>query len=244
MAKRSVELRLGDMIEAAERVGAVMARARHPIFQGVRAPTCLMPTWHRNFHLSKIRGRNCAPLAQSTVDSWRQEKKRLKAIRRIDPSGVQSLSAGASNTEIIGGMLKEGIDVYVPLVDDHAVDAIIKRRDGSAALIQIKARSKDVIFGDAALFAAIPHKEVRQHYWFIFYSERMDMIWIMSSEEFDREAVKNKSGRNVGLRSIWFNGKRKNKSTDATGEYCKPQWEKYFATSFGRIAEGLARELA
>ena len=46
---------------------------------------------------------------------------------------------------IIGCMLKEGLDVYVPLVDDHAVDAIIKRHDGSTALIQIKARSKDVV---------------------------------------------------------------------------------------------------
>jgi hypothetical protein len=48
---------------------------------------------------------------------------------------------------IIGRMLKEGLDVYVPLVDDHAVDAIIKRADGSTALVQIKARSKDVIDG-------------------------------------------------------------------------------------------------
>src|SRR5450759_3181185 len=80
---------------------------------------------------------------------------------------------------IIGRMLKEGIDVYVPLVDDHAVDAIIKRRDGSTALIQIKARSKEVIAGDASLFAAIPHDEVLLNYWFVFYSERMDMMWIM-----------------------------------------------------------------
>ena len=40
---------------------------------------------------------------------------------------------------IIGRMLKEGLDVYVPLVDDHAVDAIVKRHDRSTALIQIKA---------------------------------------------------------------------------------------------------------
>jgi hypothetical protein len=96
---------------------------------------------------------------------------------------------------IIGQMLKEGLDVYVPLVDDHAIDAIIKRSDGSTALIQIKARSKHVVDGDAALFAAIPHEEVRLNYWFIFYSERMDMMWIMTSEEFDREATKNKKER-------------------------------------------------
>jgi hypothetical protein len=30
---------------------------------------------------------------------------------------------------VIGLMLKEGMDVYVPLVDDHAVDAIVRRKD-------------------------------------------------------------------------------------------------------------------
>lgn len=137
---------------------------------------------------------------------------------------------------IIGRMLKEGLDVYIPLVDDHAVDAIIKRHDGSTALIQIKARSKEVIPGDAALFAAIPHEQVRQNYWFVFYSERMDMMWIMTSDEFDREAVRNKTGKNIGLRSIWFNGKKTDKTTGAVIEYCKPQWEKYLATDFNRIS--------
>ena len=141
---------------------------------------------------------------------------------------------------IIGRMLKEGLDVYVPLVDDHAVDAIVKRHDGSTALIQIKARSKEVIDGDAALFAAIPHDEVRLNYWFVFYSERMDMLWIMTSEEFDREAVKNKTGKNIGLRSIWFNGKRKSKTTGMYEEYCKPQWQKYVATDFNRIVKNAA----
>jgi hypothetical protein len=136
-------------------------------------------------------------------------------------------------------MLKEGLDVYIPLVDDHAVDAIVKRQDGSTALIQIKARSKEVIAGDAALFAAIPHEQVRPNYWFVFYSERMDMLWIMTSEEFDREAVKNKTGKNVGLRGIWFNGKRKNRATGLSEEYCKPQWEKYIARDFSRIANNI-----
>ena len=40
---------------------------------------------------------------------------------------------------VIGRMLKEGMDVYIPLVDDHAVDGIIKRADGSIAQVQIKA---------------------------------------------------------------------------------------------------------
>ena len=131
---------------------------------------------------------------------------------------------------IIGNMLKEGIDVYVPMVDDDAVDIVIKQQDGSFISVQIKARSKKVVFGDAALFAAIPH-EKRDGYWFVFYSERMDMMWIMTSEEFIQEAVQNKTGKNKGKRSIWFNGKNTKNQT----EHCKPQFIKYIAKNFNRL---------
>ncbi|MBA2669721.1 MAG: hypothetical protein H0U67_05060 [Gemmatimonadetes bacterium] len=32
---------------------------------------------------------------------------------------------------VVGLMLKQGLDVYLPLVDDNAIDAVIKRPDGS-----------------------------------------------------------------------------------------------------------------
>jgi hypothetical protein len=38
---------------------------------------------------------------------------------------------------VIGLMLKEGLDVYVPLVDDFGVDAVVRRKDGTYAEIQI-----------------------------------------------------------------------------------------------------------
>jgi hypothetical protein len=162
-----------------------------------------------------------------------------KASANFDKHSFRNSAAFGKRMEywIIGNMLKEGLDVYIPLVDDHAVDAIVKRDDGSTALVQIKARSKDVIFGDAALFAAIPHDEIRQNYWFVFYSERMDMMWIMTSQEFRQEAVINKTGKNVGKCSVWFNGWHKNKATGLTEEYCKPKWEKYLSKNFGRIVK-------
>lgn len=130
---------------------------------------------------------------------------------------------------IIGRMLKEGLDVYVPLVDDNAIDAVVKRADGSFVEVQIKARSKDVVDRDAALFSAIPH-ELRENYWFVFYSERLDTTWVMTSQEFIDHAVQNKTGKNVGLRSIWFNGSKNGK------EYVKPRFEKFVARDFRRIA--------
>ena len=133
---------------------------------------------------------------------------------------------------IVGLMLKDGLDVYMPLVDDDAIDAVVKKPDGSFVEVQIKARSKDVIFGDAALFAALKH-EYRPNYWFIFYSQRMNKTWILSSKEFIKESVQNKSGKNVGKRSIWFNGR----NTKLKKEHVKPQFEKYLVTNFNKIIQ-------
>ena len=74
-------------------------------------------------------------------------------------------------------------------------------------------------------------------YFFVFYSERMEMMWIMSSEEFDKEAVRNKNGSNVGKRSIWFNGKRKAKETGQTLERPNPRYATYQASDFARFRE-------
>lgn len=131
-------------------------------------------------------------------------------------------------------MLKEGLDVFLPIVDDDAIDAVIRRPNGTFPTVQIKARSRDCIAGDAALFAAIPH-ELRENYWFVFYSVRMDQMWIMKSEEFISEAHQNKQGKNKGKRSIWFNGRKVDKKTGAVVEHCKPQFAKYLATDFRRL---------
>jgi hypothetical protein len=133
---------------------------------------------------------------------------------------------------IIGLMLKQGLDVYMPLVDDDAIDAVVKRPNGNFVEVQIKARSKGVSFGDAALFAALRHEQC-PNYWFVFYSERLEKIWIMSSREFIQESHQNKSGKNVGVRSIWFNGKNTKNQT----EHVKPQFEKYLADNFDRIRD-------
>ena len=131
---------------------------------------------------------------------------------------------------VIAEMLKEGMDVYVPLVDDNGIDAVVRRSDGTFVEVQIKARSNDVRPGDEALFAGIKHI-ARENYWFIFYSEGVHetpatkeakpMIWVMSSAEFIASASKNKTGKNVGQWSIWFNGRKGGVS------YAKPKFEKF-----------------
>ena len=144
---------------------------------------------------------------------------------------------------IVGRMLKEGLDIYLPLVDDDAVDALVRRPNGTVALVQIKARSRNVIQGDAALFSAIDHPSERADYWFVFYSERMEVLWIMTSGEFIKSSYQSRSGKNAARRVIWFNGKRRDKVSDKVtgeyGEYTKPQFEKYVATDFRRIRIGI-----
>ena len=136
--------------------------------------------------------------------------------------------------KLVGDMLMEGLDCYLPLVDDHGVDCVIKKSDGTFIEVQIKARSKTVTEGDAALFSAIDH-EYQPNFYFVFYSERLDLMWIMSSEEFLEECVTNKTGKNAGKRSIWFNGNKLNKQTGVKEEYCYQRFEKYIAKDFSKF---------
>lgn len=137
--------------------------------------------------------------------------------------------------KLVGDMLMEGLDCYLPLVDDHGVDCIIKKKDGTFIEIQIKARSSTVTDGDAALFAAISH-EYTPNFYFVFYSERLDTMWILSSEEFLQESVTNKNGKNKGKHSIWFNGNKTNPKTGIKEEYCKEKFRKYECKDFSRFA--------
>ena len=137
---------------------------------------------------------------------------------------------------LVGLMLKEGLDCYMPLVDDDGIDVVIRKQTGEYIEIQIKARSNTVKEGDAALFAAMNH-EARNNYFFRLYSERLKTMFIMSSEEYLQECVTNKTGKNVGKRSIWFNGYKTNKETGIKEEYVYPRFEKYIAKDFSRFKQ-------
>lgn len=128
---------------------------------------------------------------------------------------------------VISKMLEQGLDVYIPLVDDFGIDAVIRKKDRTFVEIQIKARSSDVKFGDAALFSGLTH-ELRENYYFVFYSHRMKRTWILSSKEFIENSVQNKTGKNIGKRSIWFN----EKSIKKLLEHPKPKFDRYLHEDF------------
>ncbi|WP_281994878.1 hypothetical protein [Ruegeria faecimaris] len=123
---------------------------------------------------------------------------------------------------VIGLLLKDGFDVFVPLVDDDGIDAIIRGRAGQKIDLQIKARSGQVKFGSSALFGVgQSHPKERDGYYFLFYSERLDEMWLMSSADFIKNCVTTSSGKNAGHRSIWMNGRSKVRNQ----EYPNPRFD-------------------
>ena len=117
-------------------------------------------------------------------------------------------------------LLKRGFDVYKTLVDDSGIDCVIKIDENRYLDVQVKARSKDIDPGDAALFSAM-NIEPRDNYYFIFYSQHLETYWIVPSLELVKIANRNKKGKNKGCYSVWFNGMKNN------APYSKERYDKY-----------------
>ncbi len=135
---------------------------------------------------------------------------------------------------IISLMLKEGLEVYIPFIDNDSIDLIIKKTNGAFIEIQIKANSKAVAIGNAADFAIRSHKK-RKNYFFVFYSERLNTFWIMSSEEFLKHSSLNRTGNYIGRRGITFNRKCKDKKTGKFTEPFREHFKKFIAKDFSRF---------
>ena len=131
--------------------------------------------------------------------------------------------------KLIAQMLGEDLDVYTPLVDDHGVDCVIKRSDGTFIEIQIKARSKEKCSDScSAQFGVIRHSST-PNYYFVFYSEILNKMWILSSEEFLKECNNLQSGKHEGLHSIKFNGVKDGKP------YALDRFKEYVCENFSRF---------
>jgi hypothetical protein len=131
---------------------------------------------------------------------------------------------------ILGDMIRYGLDMYIPLVDDQGIDAIVRRRDGSFVELQIKARSANVKAGTETLFSVRSHK-VSPNFWFVFYSEKTDQKWIMTSEEFVEEGSQTKTGKYEGLWWIKFDTKRRRGSPRGA----ITNFDRYLAEDYTRI---------
>ena len=109
---------------------------------------------------------------------------------------------------IISELLKQGSDVYIPMVDDQQIDCIVRRGENDYIDIQIKARSKECSPFDAGRFAAMDIREPRDNYYFIFYSDQVGCYWVFPSLKLIEVASRNKQGKNVGKYHINLTGLR------------------------------------
>ena len=102
--------------------------------------------------------------------------------------------------KVIGAMLKSECDVYIPIVDDHGVDCVVKKKDGTFLEIQIKARASDV--KQCGFFTVDNHEDSINNFYFVFYSERVDTYWVFTSSDFIKNSQLNIRGKNKGRRKI------------------------------------------
>lgn len=135
---------------------------------------------------------------------------------------------------IIAELLRRGYDVYQTLVDDQQIDCIIRKGDKNPRYvdIQIKARSKGCQPKDAARFAGMTIKNPRENYFFIFYSEQVDKIWVIPSLDIvnrgeGRIASLNTEGQNKGKYSINMAGHSSQNDKAISDGITSKRFEKY-----------------
>jgi hypothetical protein len=141
---------------------------------------------------------------------------------------------------LIGQMMREGLEIYRPEVDDKGIDAMVRRPDGTTVAVQMKARSKEIAAEQAGLFAGIKC-EPGPNYFFIFHAAQIGengKMWIMTADEFIENASKNTQGKHAGKYSLNLSECKLNKETGQKEAYGKPQFEKFACTSFKRLLEG------
>src|ERR1700722_7578084 len=118
----------------------------------------------------------------------------------------------------IAKLLELDFDVYSTLIDDQAIDCIIRLNGGKRYLdIQIKARSKNCAMQNRGYFPLLPIVNPRDNYFFIFYSEQIDSYWILPSLDIVRMAHEdktnvsvNKQGGNIGKYAVRTAGNKCN----------------------------------
>jgi hypothetical protein len=100
---------------------------------------------------------------------------------------------------VVAELLRHNFDVYMTLVDDQGIDCIIRLDHNRYVDIQIKARSKTAQQWN---FFAAMKIEPQDNYFFIFYLESNDTMWVMPSNDVVRYSIMNKSGANAGKFSL------------------------------------------
>ena len=126
-------------------------------------------------------------------------------------------------------LLKECRDVYLPAVDDHGVDMLVRTiQTGNLYQyqeIQVKTLQGVTPNNSGGLFAAISCPNPAPNYWFVFYIKDIDTMWLINSIDFVSLASQNKKGKNIGKYSLSLANKKG----------ARPQLAQYIITDFSQL---------
>lgn len=128
-------------------------------------------------------------------------------------------------------LLAENRELYLPAVDDHGVDMIVRTRDHNPAApatapehyefqeIQVKS------LREGGLFAAF-NFDPRPNYWFVFYVKQHDTLWLINSCDLAKISSRNREDcKNAGKWSVSL----------ATAKSLSDSKAKYIVTDFTKI---------
>lgn len=142
----------------------------------------------------------------------------MKNIKSLSPKKFRHSASFGKRQEFVlmSELLKRGFDVYMTLVDDQGIDCIIRKDEQCFIDIQIKARSE--VAKQGCTFAAMTVKP-RSNYFFMFYTESTDTVWVVPSVELKKLCYTNANGKNSGKSSIIFPKSEKSTRWKAFGKY-------------------------
>lgn len=122
----------------------------------------------------------------------------------------QSMNLGRASEYLVTSMLlNEFREVYLPAVDDHGVDLLVRTiQQGNPHQFQ-EIQIKSISTG--GLFAAINCPNPAPNYWFVFYIKDKNTMWLINSMDFTDPNLKlssqNVKGKNIGKYSISLTNK-------------------------------------
>ena len=121
-------------------------------------------------------------------------------------------SLGKSTELLITSLLlDEGREVWLPTVDDHGVDLIIKTREFNNEVGGTKAQHHEYqevqiksVSGTREALFVFDLKQAKPNYWFIFYVKNINTFWLINSMDIAEPGAfpQNKTGKNVGKYNI------------------------------------------
>ena len=124
---------------------------------------------------------------------------------------------------VVSKLLDEQREVYLPVVDDHGVDILVKSKDGAqAAWQELQVKS----LHEGGLFAAISCPNPRPNYWFLFYVKAHSTMWHVNSTDFVRLASQNRPDcKNANKYSLSL----------STKKGLRPAMKKFVITDFSKL---------